>query len=127
MGPCCLARPRGFEPLAFGFVATESEQAPTNSPVDVQVSPSNQAESEESLSPSGDPAQSAPPGQREFLAAGLLQVGTPQLPEPTPELFIEAGASAADNALGAGIQRAGVQDIIKRALDQAGAIRGDGK
>jgi hypothetical protein len=57
----------------------------------------------------------------------LLQVASPKLPEPSPELFIAAGAAAADNAAHAGIQRPGVQDIIKRAIDQAAALRGEGE
>jgi hypothetical protein len=57
----------------------------------------------------------------------LLQVASPQLPEPTPELFIAAGATAADNAAHAGTQLPGVQDIIKRAGDQAAALRGEGE
>jgi hypothetical protein len=57
----------------------------------------------------------------------LLQVAAPQLPEPTPELFMAAGAAAADNAAHAGTQPPGVQDIIKRAVDQAAALRGEGE
>jgi hypothetical protein len=57
----------------------------------------------------------------------LLQVASAPLPAPSPELFIAAGAAAADNAAQAGAPRAGADEILKRADDQAAALRGEGE
>jgi len=57
----------------------------------------------------------------------LLQVASAPLPAPTPELFIAAGLAAADNAAQAGTPRSDAEEFLKRAVDQAAALRGEGE
>lgn len=118
---------RRMQTLAFGFVATESEKPDSLKQVRLYVNPQKHAWPRPPLTSSRGPDSFADSGPSRNLAAGLLQVASPQLPNPTPELFIAAGATAADNAAHAGTQPPGVQDIIKRAVDQAAALRGEGE
>jgi hypothetical protein len=57
----------------------------------------------------------------------LLQVASAPLPAPTPELFIAAGLAAGNSAAQAGAPRSVAEEILKRALDQAAALRGEGE
>ncbi len=45
--------------------------------------------------------------------------------DPTPDLFISAGAVVADRAAREGAQRSKVEELLRRAVDQATALRGD--
>ena len=47
------------------------------------------------------------------------------LPAPSPELFIAAGVAAAENAARAGAPRSAVEEILRRAVDQAAALRAE--
>jgi len=118
---------RGFEPLAFGFVATDSQEATKCTLVGGYANPPNQAGPESPLTASRDPVEPVSAGQREFLAAGLLQVASAPLPAPTPELFAAAGLAAAGNAAQAGAPRSDAEELLKRAAHQAAALRGEGE
>jgi hypothetical protein len=50
---------------------------------------------------------------------------SPSLPEVSPELFFAAGALAAANAARAEGTRSRVEEILRRAVDQAAAVRGE--
>jgi hypothetical protein len=63
------------------------------------------------------PALELPPEPEVSLA--------PELPAPTPELFITAGAIVADRAAHGRAERWKVEEILRRAVDQAGALRGE--
>jgi hypothetical protein len=47
------------------------------------------------------------------------------IPEPTPDIFIAAGAIAAERAARGGGSRSRVEEILRRAVDQAAALRGE--
>ena len=47
------------------------------------------------------------------------------LPAPPPELFIAAGIAAADNAARTAAPRSAVEEILRRAVDQAAALRAE--
>lgn len=47
-----------------------------------------------------------------------------ELPPPPADLFIAAGAIVAERAARGGASRGRVEDIIRRAVDQASALRG---
>ena len=49
----------------------------------------------------------------------------PPLPAPSPELFIAAGIAAADGAARTGATRSAVEEILRRAIDQAAALRAE--
>jgi len=57
--------------------------------------------------------------------AGDTQGPSSPLPAPSPELFIAAGVAAADNAARTGAPRSAVEEILRRAVDQAAALRGE--
>ena len=57
--------------------------------------------------------------------AGDVQRLSSPLPAPAPELFIAAGAAAADGAARTGATRSAVEEILRRAVDQAAALRGE--
>jgi hypothetical protein len=57
--------------------------------------------------------------------AGDIQERSSPLPAPSPELFIAAGVAAADGAVRAGAPRSAVEEILRRAVDQAAALRGE--
>jgi hypothetical protein len=48
------------------------------------------------------------------------------LPSPTAELFITAGAIAAERAACEGAERSKVENMLRRAIDQATSLRGEG-
>lgn len=48
------------------------------------------------------------------------------LPSPTSDLFIIAGAIAAEHAARGGAPRSRVEDMLRRAIDQAASLRGEG-
>jgi hypothetical protein len=54
--------------------------------------------------------------------AGGAAVG---LPDVSPDLFIAAGAIAAERAARGAGPRSRVEDILRRAVDQAAALRGE--
>ena len=47
------------------------------------------------------------------------------LPAPTADLFVTAGAIAAERAAQCGAPRSRVEEILRRAVDQAAALRGE--
>jgi hypothetical protein len=57
------------------------------------------------------------------LDAGDSQALSPTLPDPSPDLFIAAGVAAAEGAARAGAPRSSVEEILRRAVDQAAVLR----
>jgi len=55
--------------------------------------------------------------------AGDIQEPSSPLPAPSPELFIAAGIAAADGAARMGAPRSAVEEILRRTVDQAAALR----
>jgi hypothetical protein len=49
------------------------------------------------------------------------------LPSPTTELFITAGAIVAERASSGGAPRSRVEDMLRRAIDQAASLRGEAR
>lgn len=57
--------------------------------------------------------------------AGDIQERSSPLPAPSPELFIAAGVTVAEGASRAGAPRSAVEQFLRRAVDQAAALRGE--
>ncbi len=57
--------------------------------------------------------------------AGDTRERSSPLPVPSPELFIAAGVALAEGAARTGAPRSAVEEILKRALDQAASLRGE--
>ncbi len=57
--------------------------------------------------------------------AGDTQERSSPLPDPSPELFIAAGIAVAEGASRAGAPRSAVEEILRRAVDQAAALRAE--
>jgi hypothetical protein len=57
--------------------------------------------------------------------AGDIREPSSPLPAPTPELFMAAGVAVAEGAARTGALRPAVEEILKRAVDQAAALRGE--
>ncbi len=56
--------------------------------------------------------------------AGDIQERSSPLPAPSAELFIAAGIAVAEGASRAGAPRSAVEQLLRRAVDQAAALRG---
>jgi hypothetical protein len=59
------------------------------------------------------------------LDGGDSREPEPRLLAPTPDLFIAAGAIAAERAARGQAPRVQVEEILRRAVDQAAALRGE--
>jgi len=62
---------------------------------------------------------------RVFFADAAERKVVRRNPAPAPELFMAAGVAAADGAARAGAPGSALERILRRAVDQAAALRGE--